>query len=42
MEKIHTLTGALGDYFQRRLAQEQETRNEMSKAFTEIIKDIRE
>ena len=30
------------DYFQRRLTEEQETRNEMSKAFTEIIKSIRE
>ena len=30
------------DYFQRRLTEEQETRNEMAKAFTEIIKSIRE
>lgn len=30
------------DYFQRRLADEQKVRTEMSKAFTEIIKNIRE
>jgi hypothetical protein len=34
--------GLTYDYFQRRLAKEQEIRNEMSKAFTEIIKNIRE
>ena len=30
------------DYFQRRLTEEQGTRNEMAKAFTEIIRNIRE
>ena len=30
------------DYFQRRLSDEQETRNEMAKAFTDIIKNIRD
>ena len=30
------------DYFQRQLASEQDTRTEMSKAFSEIITDIRQ
>ncbi len=30
------------DYFQRRLTEEQRTRNEMAQAFTDIIKNIRE
>jgi hypothetical protein len=34
--------GLTYDYFQRRLAEEQEVRNEMSKAFREIINALRE